>query len=197
MADEIEPERNQDTLFQKLLSLTNTHSQTIIAGFSLLVSCVAIYFTAQSFEYQRQHDRLLVKPEIHFTSYTNKDSSGWNILNKGLGPAKIYGFTAAVDKRIVLNHLALASALGLKKDLMPSGFIYKIPTNGVLFPNESGTFFGVVDQHARKLVSDKHGSLEVSICYCSIYDECWAGRAPNQDSIENCDEWTATNFRSH
>ena len=165
----------------------------IIALLSLVVSIVAIIFTSAQFSYQRAHDRLLAKPEMYMSKYYNEQSGGINIYNRGLGSAKIYGLHIIIDGQPVRDRHMLVSGLGLTENMMPNSYEFSVPTGTVIYSQGSRVLLKVTDLSAIAKLREKD-SLRFTMCFCSIYEECWAGIGRKAEPIANCDEYEELNY---
>ena len=182
---------------------------------ALLIAVLAVLLTFWQGYETRLHNRKSVVPVLDFSqnSNLNRESSGYtlSISNDGLGPAKIYaskvffdgqeelfvdqpGFQTAfqetlgaVDKYIRSLELQEGETRKLSTTERPIEVADIIPAgerqNILVFEGtiEANDFVGLVG-----LLEDK---LDISVCYCSIYDDqCQKAHYGQQPSLtdESC-----------
>lgn len=105
----------------------------------------------------------------------NSGNNGYaNIVqNLGVGPAKIGGFEVTVDEKPVKNWANAAEAMGIK--LSWKGHRSTSFRPGIVVP--AGAVIDLLelpDSTDARLFVGQVDRLRVWICYCSIYDSCWA-----------------------
>ena len=56
------------------------------------------------------------------------------------------------------------------------------PTGSVMSPEEEIVLFGVPwEPRTRLLVQRLNNAVELELCYCTVYDECWLSRLGEGD----------------
>ncbi len=117
---------------------------------------------------------------------TNYSSEGFRIVieNKGVGPAKIRQVAYFFDGEPVqapstgemFNQL-VAATLGEEEKFDYGLYRMSDPEGGVMSADESTDLFAVPWDEStgriRRLASSWQQRLFVSVCYCSVYEECW------------------------
>ena len=110
-----------------------------------------------------------------------KPAISMGVDNNGIGPAKIESFVVTWNKRPQRNAAAFLKACCGHIHHLGDGMQYSVVQGQVLragarlnflyFPRTSATAVAW-----DKLNSDRVSSrLDVNICYCSVFDECWGG----------------------
>ncbi|MFS8138581.1 MAG: hypothetical protein ACMG50_10690 [Thermomonas sp.] len=97
------------------------------------------------------------------------------VMNQGLGPAKITGMKVTVDGKITRRWVDVMRAFEFTGK---EGFAYSTFNGMVLAPGETADLFVAADSASSRemfngfLDRSKH-SFAMSICYCSVLDDCW------------------------
>ena len=149
---------------------------------------------------EREHARLSVQPSILVYAHSSVGDSGgsfaFGMINQGLGPAVVEGFSVEIDGETGVNWaqaiaLATNGSVQLRgekrnvRDISESsindGMI--IPAGNDIRPIDLGTNTEVAA--LLRPVSDK---IKVSFCYCSLYNECWSAnnKKTRPTKVENC-----------
>ncbi len=100
---------------------------------------------------------------------------GWEMHNKGVGPAIVAWYEAVVDGEVVpsLHTAEFVNALDLP--MRPSGFGYMIPSGSAYRAGWVGKllWFPLGAFQRELMLKLREHRVEVRACYCSITDECW------------------------
>lgn len=137
---------------------------------SVLISICALSLAIYTAYLERQHKRLSVQPHIYMSFYFNDQGAGWMTGNSGLGPAVIKWFTVYVDGKQQPTWAAVMKTLGI-----PAG-AFEFST---LFPGElkatggPAKIFWVPSGPRSKALIRDYSRVQLEVCYCSLYDECW------------------------
>jgi hypothetical protein len=100
------------------------------------------------------------------------------IQNVGIGPAMIRAFEVRVDSHIVKSWREAADSLHLTLSWRGHSTTTFVP--GLLVP--AGTRMDLLnladssDIHAFR-AAIREGRLETWVCFCSVFDDCWANRS--------------------
>ena len=117
----------------------------------------------------REQRRAEVWPNIEFgRGYANK-TLRFGVQNTGIGPAKIETIQVLVGNEPQANwNDVLEAAIG-----DPLWFYYQSQIGGrVLPPGEMIEAF-LAEGELADTLSKSLSDMSVTLCYCSIYDECW------------------------
>ena len=131
-------------------------------------------------------------------SYDFKDENwkvrlNYSILNKGVGPAKIVDSELKVGDKIVEKYSELIELVDAilqdsseHTETVTAEISYGIPS-GILSPDET---FQLLQLNVPRT---KKGTeivdllqIEFSVCYCSIYDDCWTVHLGKEEPVEGC-----------
>ena len=137
----------------------------------VVVGACALPLTVYGGCEDRRFKRLSVRPEIDLTVLFEKDWNGWVMRNSGLGPARVRWFRVTMDEKPVKDWVTLKTALPL-----PRGqFTFTNPyPDTILRQGERVALFGFPgDYPAVDKLRRSAGRVEMSICYCSLYEDCW------------------------
>ena len=140
-------------------------------------------FQGAEAEAARRHERMSVRPIITIVLASNSaaDPAGILLMNRGLGPALLrdvtfYDGTETVARatsrdsmQLVLEHIGLGSA--------PMSFTWfpdyvAVPVGEPLGLITSRTPLSS-DAAWQRRFAEAIRSVDVGICYCSLYEECW------------------------
>jgi hypothetical protein len=121
----------------------------------------------------------------------------WRIDNDGVGPARIESVTLTLDGKPLEHWKDVFHALFGDAPVQAT---YSQIYGKVLPPstNRETTIEAVriLDPDQAKTFFDAQSRIEMSICYCSVYDDCWIARrqSPVQEPVARCDAAGATQF---
>jgi hypothetical protein len=157
-----------------------------------LIGLLALAVSGYTAYLQRQQVRAQVWPRLEIAS------SNLNLQqlvgNQGLGPAKITGMRVTVDGKPMKRWLDVIRAFGYTGD---EGFAFSTLNGSVLPPGEVSEVFVAADSDSSRamfqgFLAQKKHSFSMSVCYCSVLDECWIAsdnaprRADRNVAIEAC-----------
>jgi hypothetical protein len=137
----------------------------------VLVSCCAIALTLYGGCQDRHFRRLSVRPELDVAFSAERDFAGWSLRNSGLGPARLRWFSVALDGAAKKDWVEVKSSLPL-----PRGeFTFSDPyPDTIVRQGERVKLFGFPGDYAhREALVRLAPRLEMTACYCSLYEECF------------------------
>ena len=151
------------------------------------VGLLALLVSGYTALIQRQQVRAQVWPYI---SVGNDDPrQAIEVLNKGVGPARVRGVQVWIDGRPQRNWDAALRALGIP----PHGYQNSTLHDNVLSPGEQVTWIRIADPAGYLRFRDAYRTrIGVDICYCSTLGDCWissdrpAGDRPEQQEVPQC-----------
>lgn len=153
--------------------MTTGHSfkspEMIIAGSALIVSLITAFASIYSAFIDRAYARSSVWPRLEI--YRNYDASktyfSYGVNNKGTGPAVIkYARLSYNDNVIKSWPEYLQMRIGRDVEHVQSHIGSKVLSAG-----ESIKPMETRDKDTA-LLTEEDG-LQIELCYCSVYDECW------------------------
>ena len=104
-----------------------------------------------------------------------------SVENLGVGPARVRSFEVLIDGKPVADHNAMIrAAAGPDVDIdFDQSTFYSLPVTGrVLRAGEAISFArwdrtDAVDRAWKALDDARFGRLDLRVCYCWVFDECW------------------------
>jgi hypothetical protein len=180
MQDQQDSEKN-DNLSSEMRKLDLNSIATIGA---VILSIIAISISVLEVTTMRTQQKATVWPYIQVKSSYSADSFKISLENKGIGPALIKNFELLVDDKPQTEFDSIISQLVGPENAF-SYDVYRAtnPGNSVVSSRENLTLLRVpLKNRAPKkgdylpgiLFAEQAGNrFNISICYCSIYDDCW------------------------
>lgn len=161
----------------------------VVATFVGLLALLVSGYTALI---QRQQVRAQVWP---YLSVGNDDPrQAIEVLNKGVGPARVRGVRVWIDGRPQRNWDAALRTLGIP----PHGYQNSTLHDNVLSPGEQVTWIRIADPARYLRFRDAYRTrFAVDICYCSTLGDCWvssyraSGDRPEQQEVPQCPDSSA------
>ena len=130
----------------------------------------------------REQQRMSVWPQLNIS---NDNSAGLLVTNNGVGPALIRHAVVTVDGEAVKNWRKMFEAFHVNPD---GNFGVTTITGRVLPVDREISMLKVA---APELVSTLRANLsrvEVDICYCSIYGDCYLLKSARDDKTIKVDQ---------
>lgn len=137
----------------------------------VIVSCCAIALTLYGGCQDRQFRRLSVRPELDMAFGADRAFVGWTLRNAGLGPARLRWFQVELDGAPKRDWAEVKASLPL-----PRGeFTFSDPyPDTIVRQGEQVRLFGFPADYAhREALAKLAPRLEMTACYCSLYEECF------------------------
>jgi hypothetical protein len=162
---------------------------------ALAVSLVAIGIGIHDSRLTREHERLSVVPKlsIKFVDGSDSDITGILLENDGLGPARVLNVRLSVDGRYVGENTESDKWNDVFNELHtphPHVRYLSSMTDWLIPAGKSVPLLwqrnNELTDSARAFLQDAKNRLEVSSCFCSLYNECWSVVAPGQQD-EPCE----------
>ncbi|MEM6639113.1 MAG: hypothetical protein AAF610_04350 [Pseudomonadota bacterium] len=147
---------------------------SLIAATAIVLSLCALGVSVLEVSSIRSEQRVGVWPYIDLSAGYNSDGFSVTATNKGIGPARVRSMQMTLDGEPVtsLDQMIL-DVVG--PELAFSYDVYRAnnPTNSVLSPDEEAVLFGVPWTPATRALTEQISRFSATLCYCSVYDECW------------------------
>lgn len=152
----------------------------MIALSAVLLSVCGLFVSLYEASLIRRHHRASVWPHVAVTASLNPDAVRFFVQNTGIGPARIRAAVVSVDGETKVDWEDVIVGM-----LEEPGSVnaYQSLINGQVLPPNSPqeTIFRLtmdstsaaprVIPALRRAILDE--SLDIQVCYCSVYDECW------------------------
>ena len=165
----------------KVVSSGRTFAERVSAYVPIFISVLALSVAIYGSYQTRRHNRLSVKPFVHFNTFGAQGDPmiGLVIENTGLGPAVISDFTIFLDKEKLSN--VKSEEWKHVSQTLSELFHGQTPTyhwigNGyVLKAGESLSIYTISPDHVSDIDQFNRlflGRLVVRVRVCSVYNEC-------------------------
>jgi hypothetical protein len=160
-----------------------TSTELIVGMSALVISLVTVGVSIYSASIDRDYARASVWPWLQFSRSFDNLNYSYSLANNGTGPAIIVWAKVAHkdvyyttwSKMLAANNLYKAS---FTQSHMGSGVLPALKLTKVIETQNKETI---------KTLFELHNDLNVEVCYCSIYDECWLTDINNKpEPIDKC-----------
>jgi hypothetical protein len=162
---------------------------------ALAVSIFALAIGAWQTRLMQGQARASVWPHlsIGYTYNSNVDDNGfvWNVDNNGVGPARIETIKVTLDGKPMKNWKDVLLALGFRGEMHVSTTSFSGDVIPPSLNRETAIAAIRINQaDAAKAFKGAVDRFRMSVCYCSVYDECWIAQwqTPKVDPVERCEE---------
>jgi hypothetical protein len=162
---------------KKFLRLT--FWQTVLSVAGVFTGAVALYAALTESQAVREQTAAAVWPYVQLMindTYDGETASfSLTVENVGVGPARMQGATVMLGGSPVRDWQSLTDALVPEGVSLGVDYGKSNMTNRVIAPGDSIVAFETYQTDLALKIQNavSTGSLTVSYCYCSIFDECW------------------------
>ena len=154
-----------------------------VALSAILVSLCALGVSLYEARIMREQQRAAVWPYVEILPSNNSEGSSLNLYNKGTGPAKIQAVTVSNDGTHWKNWQELLDALPGENSIR---FRYSTMNGRVLASNDALEAIRMSAKDAAT-IGPYLQNIDISICYCSVYDDCWfTGIGASPEPVNAC-----------
>lgn len=145
----------------------------VIASFIGLLALAVSGYTAYV---QREQLRAQVWPRLQIGSSNVDPEVGWHVTNQGTGPARVTAMRVVVDDVAVTRWSDVWKAAGYRPG---EGGITSWISRAVIPAGKQITIVRPDEQERNRarfmsLFPDHAHELHITLCYCSVLDDCWA-----------------------
>lgn len=165
-------------------------SGQLLALTAIVLSLCALAVSVFEVSTIRDEQRIQVWPYVELSEYYGPDGFRLEAVNKGIGPARVRTVTLSFQGKVYddLDELILNT---VGEDNAFSYDLYRTSelARTILSPEESATLFGVPWEPRTRLLQERwSGGIEIELCYCSVYDDCWVSRLQRDEPapVEFC-----------
>lgn len=152
--------------------------EMIIALSALLISIVTAGVSIYSAATDRAYAKASVWPRLEiFRSFSTNKSFEYGVTNNGTGPALIKYAKVKYDSTFIKKWKDIPN---FEEFIQSHTGTRILPSQGVITPlkYKGGN---------TKLFFDADKKISITLCYCSIYEECWITDRENQPKpVEQC-----------
>ncbi len=161
-----------------------------------IVSISALTVSVYEAYLQRQEQRVAVWPIVeHWTSYSD-DEFSISVANKGIGPAVIHDLDVFVAGQSMTSwDQVFGEALGDNA----KHFRQSMLTGNVMSPGDASAIVAYTHNSTAAWHASKN--IELRICYCSVFQDCWLyqvndliGGRPARNPTTSCIEQPGDQF---
>ena len=157
----------------------------MVAGAAILISLVSLGVAIQN---SRVQNKMLTAASWPMISYYTSNATvedgkrviRMGLINTGVGPAKIESVRMSYRGKPVTDILPfLVTCCGavVKGDHYGHGLLVNTVSPTVMMAGQQTSFFVLPETEDGKETWSRmdvaRGEVELSICYCSVFDECW------------------------
>jgi hypothetical protein len=159
--------------------------EMIVAWSAMFISLLALLATMYEANLERENQLLSIWPRVVIQTHIS-DKQGYSIevSNKGLGPAIIKTTNITVDGKTQNSWQDVFEKLKLQ------GSFYTVTnslSSTIISQNETVIAVKVEEAKAGHTAGKGSKRIDLEICYCSVYDDCWLVSKSNQyKSVDQC-----------
>lgn len=183
-----------DTRKRNLRETIGSHMEVFVSLAALITAVAAVVITLEQTsvmreeaELERKNARLSVLPSVWLSTYIGDvEGEGYykiGLTNKGLGPAVIERFDVSYQGQPVYNwdELVRKMATHVGSDKTFEGSVLRstrspvspgimLEAGGVAYPFQTDYS---MDPDGLRLLMRASINMEISLCYCSLYEDCF------------------------
>lgn len=176
--------------------------QTILSVVGVFIAVLALYAALTESDAVRQQTSAAVWPfvQISTADFDSGDRAGFTLsaANAGVGPALVHSMRVVIDDKPMRDWAHVVAHLGgTLDDQVERSSI----SNRVLSPDQKVDLISTTNPALARafhaVVANPENS--VSLCYCSIFDDCWMvdsrRQALNPEPMKNCPDFGTEAFR--
>lgn len=174
----------------------------------MVLSLCGLFISIHETMLVREEQRASVWPHVAVGTSFDASSVSFHVRNNGVGPARVraaageHGGVPLDDSKELLQRVAdgPVTVLGWTRSLINGGVLGPGSSRETIFELEDDEVEGSVDLVGTLQEAILDGSVDVTVCYCSVYGECWTsslqevtrasrGEAPpaGASEVENCE----------
>jgi len=138
---------------------------------SLIVAVCALFLTVSELRSSRIHNRLSVQPHLQISHTMRPDVGAIRLENAGVGPGHLRTFELFLDGKPVTSWNDFVNQIGLQGKGQFQFSVFKSQTwiqNGT-----AQVLFEVNTAEQATILNKNINRVNVSVCYCSVYNDCW------------------------
>lgn len=163
-----------------------TRTELYAAAVATLIGVLALAVSAYTAYVQRQQLRAQVWPRLQI-SYSDV-SYHITVINNGTGPARITAVRVTTGGLVVRNWNIIQKLAGFHGD---EAVTRSTVHHAVIAADKELEMVRAWDNDASRrrfmTLLDDARHVDVTICYCSVLDECWLTSTQREDTIEISD----------
>ena len=195
-------------MFNRLLKLMRRYTEAFVSVAALITAVAAVVITMEQTkvmreeaELERRNARISVMPSVWVATHIGDtaDEAYFKVVlaNKGLGPAVIENFAVTYKGEEIQNWDALVRRIAVDFE-SPKSFenntlgSWRSPVSPGLMLEAGGVaeplrVFDTTDPDGLRLLMRGSAHLDISLCYCSLYGDCFETRLFRRpEEVEAC-----------
>lgn len=148
-------------------------NRSLVALSAIFISTATLFVYIYQAGIMQKQLRTAVWPHIEWLKSVNSNGLYLEVQNKGIGPARVKKVNLYLDDKPVADLTEMFQVL--TDSSFAEYFGYSIVEGRVMGPGESIIAFEIADGEMGKRIWEalKARNFRYTICYCSVYDECW------------------------
>jgi hypothetical protein len=149
-------------------------SEWIIAFSAVLVSILTLFVYIYQARIMMEQQHASAWPYLEWTLTISPGTEFYlSVQNKGTGPAIVKNTQLMLDGKLIGHRELVRDVLGQKMDSL--WLFFSQVDNRVLAPGDEIRLFQVKNDNGVKVpkLSGISKRIQYTICYCSVYDDCW------------------------
>jgi len=163
-ADAPRPSRPASLSFGEWLS----QPQTMIGLAAVLLSLCGLFISIYETSLVHQQQRASVWPRVQVGPQLRGDSVKILVSNDGIGPARLRAAAVEHEDDRLAGWTDMMARVGIQGDVST-----RLLNRRVLSPDSEIEAFVFEDSTHALRNSILNGDLDITLCYCSVYEECW------------------------
>lgn len=151
--------------------------EMLVALSALFIGLLTAVISIYSAYVDREYARASVWPKLEMYRSFSADTFSYGVANKGTGPAIIKYASVSVGSKFIKKWSEIEEFYSITQShihsttLLPGQDISPLKYRGDLIPE----------------ILKLDESLNIELCYCSIYEECWTVERSNETQpVERC-----------
>lgn len=167
-----------------------TSKSSLLSLTAIVLSLSALGVSVLEVSAIRDEQRVQVWPYVELTENFNAEGFGLYAINKGIGPARIRTLSMSFQDQVYdnLDELIL-NTLGEENAFSYDVYRSSNPARSVMSPGQEVVLFQVPWEPRTRLLAERWSEgIELSLCFCSVYDDCWETRLSRDEPqpVEEC-----------
>lgn len=160
--------------------------EMITALSAVMIGLVALVIGAYQAKVASDQRAASVWPYLEISRYSIQgEKFGFNIINKGVGPALIKQMDVFVGDEPQERWSNVFKTM-LDKDIAIRS-IYSSTNKSVIAVQEKISMVDLQEPDVINLVQAIEDNIKIKVCYCSIFDDCWlSGRGIETVQVKSC-----------
>jgi hypothetical protein len=164
---------------------------TFTAVLALAVSAYTAYL-------QRKQTMSAVWPHVEAGWSWGHDHFEVALTNKGIGPAMLWSFGVNVNGAPVRSWASFLAAIAPDLHLEKRCFANEVLGTALAPGDRAIALTCTLDAGAQTELLRAIPQAEVTVCYCSVYDECWtASNQRGTESVRSCPHEEPRSFKEY